>query len=164
MISSPELIQQEYATLLRLSCSKIVNSRHRRGGVNIHKNLLVLQVIKRVQDAKFRLEEMVQEELKARKADEDVISPPHEFTVTDCGDFCDESMDEPLEFGSMATEDEDIVPQPVPKDMDDALARLGERKRKFDDRSTPRHKTQRVADRAVPVLRLLNTSNVKNLK
>lgn len=129
---------------MRLSCAKIVNSRHHRGGVNIRKNLLILHVIKRVQDTKNKLDSCSSPVFPDDDEDDDCLAtPPLEFSVTDHDEEAsDDVTDEPLAFAAEATEEESVPPP-------QAL-----RKRKGAPRPAPHHKAQRGADhRVVPVLR-----------
>ncbi|VDK20522.1 unnamed protein product, partial [Anisakis simplex] len=46
-----EIIENEVCNrLIRLSCDKMVNSKHERGGAKLHRNLLILHLLRRARD------------------------------------------------------------------------------------------------------------------
>lgn len=50
-----DLIENEVCNrLIRLSCAKMVNSRSERGGAKLHKNLLILHLLRKARDEQKR--------------------------------------------------------------------------------------------------------------
>lgn len=50
-----EIIENEVCNrLIRLSCAKMVNSKHERGGAKLHRNLLILHLLRRARNEQKR--------------------------------------------------------------------------------------------------------------
>ncbi|VDM57007.1 unnamed protein product [Angiostrongylus costaricensis] len=124
---------------IRLSCTKIIAAKSQKGGAKLHRNLLIIHMVRRAKDYQNKLEDL---EASTIETDDDAyVSPPLEFSVRDCDsetELC-EAADEPLAFACEATED-----------IDD-MANRCDRKRKAESR-TPPYRKKTASDRAVPQL------------
>ncbi|KJH48981.1 hypothetical protein DICVIV_04880 [Dictyocaulus viviparus] len=130
-ITSAQCVQ-----FIRLSCTKIIAAKSQKGGAKLHKNLLIIHMVRRAKDYQNKLEDLEASSIDSE--DETFVSPPLEFSVRDCdseAEFCE--TDEPLAFGCEATED-----------VDDFTIRC-DRKRKAEPR-TLSYRKKTASYRAVP--------------
>jgi len=118
----------EVQRIIALSLNKIVSSRSRRGGISLHRNLLVASVLLRAKDAYIaetvakRKQDINHDAVhKASEEDSGLLSDSVEDMDTDIPCACDESLDEESNSNDLEIERRKIVEQEELHKADEVL-------------------------------------------